>query len=114
MITLKKIDFYGQIFLIFLTIILAVCLQETAVVFGYFITGCWQVLSTIIQACINKKLPELRERKYYQIITVIIILTSPLGAWLILFIAPVVAFWYLNISYRELKIWQHRRFIQLR
>lgn len=115
MITLKKIDAYGQLLLISLAILLSVCLQGETIFYSYFIVGGWQVGSTLVQLCFNKRWPELKERRGYQLFLLFSAITAPAGSFmLLLFIAPVTAIWYLFISFRELRIWQHRQFIQLR
>jgi hypothetical protein len=115
MYTLKKIDAWGQLVVIIGCLVFVTIFSVERALWSYFIVGGWQVMSALLQAFLNKKHLEVWDRKTYMWFLIITIITFPIGSyWLLIYVAPFTAIWYLSISFRELRIWQHRRFIQLR
>ena len=106
----KTIDFIIQVFLvIYLTITSLVNMDQTFI-YGYFIVGGWQVISMIVHQ-INKWYTNQGSRRfYYHRITAATLIIIPSGfiipnffiVWVpLLFIAPIMAIYYLAICYRE-------------
>jgi hypothetical protein len=114
--TLKKVDVYTQTVLIVGSFIYALIKIDASVIYCYFIVGGWQVLSTALHLSItDSHKPLVRDRKAYNIFLIVATVTLPVGSYLLLLlVAPFAAVWYLSISFREMKIWEFRRFIQLK
>lgn len=116
MISVKKLDICGLVILILLC---SVCFALSSIeqfFISYFFLWLWQAISMFIHMYFCKNQPVHKYRTAYE--WTFLICTLPLlffGGFLILLVVlPFTNLWYLNISLRELKLWQHRRFIQLR
>lgn len=131
MLLFKKIDVYGQILLIPAAFIWG-CLNthDLDFIYGYFIVGGWQVISMIIHQIVFQHMPTLKDRTRYQRLIVILLIIAVIcfieyiskigGAFtfiylfFLLFGSPVIAIWYMLMSYKELKIWTDRDAIHLK
>ena len=106
----KTIDFIIQVFLIISFIIKSMLNIDQTFIYGYFIVGGWQVISMIVHQ-INKWYTNQGSRRfYYHRITAATLIIIPSGfiipnffiVWVpLLFIAPIIAIYYLAICYRE-------------
>ena len=126
MITLKKIDVYGQLILIIASFIYAFVQNNATSVYCYYIVGGWQLISFSIHAILRKKVITVVCRNFYSFSLILSVASflfcvafhlyeqTMLLLIAFLFLAPLMAVYYLLISFRELSIWQHRQFIQLR
>ena len=106
----KTIDFIIQVFLIISFIIKSTLNIDQTFIYGYFIVGGWQVISMIVHQ-INKWYTNQGSRRfYYHRITAATLFIIPSGfiipnffiVWVpLLFVAPIMAIYYLAICYRE-------------
>src|SRR5689334_7592355 len=70
---------------------------------GYFVVGGWQVISMLVHA-FSKAFPQSSTRNVYHWITLISLITFPLGSyWILLFTAPFMAVFYTGLCYTELR-----------
>lgn len=124
MLLLKKIDVYGQIFIMTVGSLIALGFWGKQSILIYFIVGAWQIVSTILHLLFGQKLSVAAHRKQYQIILAIICFVVALAfiseivlviALLILLLfSPFLAVWYCRMSYKELNRWQARALIHFR
>ena len=106
----KTIDFIIQVFLIISFIIKSMLNIDQTFIYGYFIVGGWQVISMIVHQ-INKWYTKQGSRRfYYHRITAATLIIMPSGfiipsffiVWVpLLFVAPIMAIYYLATCYRE-------------
>ncbi len=83
--------------------------QDTDFLTGYFVVGGWQVISMLVHAYHHCFTYKKGSRYYYHRLTLVSILTMPVGSlWLLLFVAPVMAVYYTCICYREVYIKMQR------
>jgi hypothetical protein len=69
---------------------------------AYFVTGGWQVISMIVHAYHNWFTRKYHVRHIYHWITLISLITFPLGSfWVLLFTAPFMAVFYTWICFYE-------------
>lgn len=106
----KTIDFIIQVFLVIYLTITSMVNMDRTFIYGYFIVGGWQVISMIVHQ-INKWYTNQGSRRfYYHRITAATLFIIPSGfiipnffiVWVpLLFVAPIMAIYYLAICYRE-------------
>lgn len=106
----KTIDFIIQVFLVIYLTITSLVNMDRTFIYGYFIVGGWQVISMIVHQ-INKWYTNQGSRRfYYHRIIAATLIIMPSGfiipnffiVWVpLLFIAPIMAIYYLAICYRE-------------
>jgi hypothetical protein len=124
MIFLKKMDAIVQTVILVLSLVLVVGFDNSWWMFGYFLLGGWQLLSTVITRLFATHLPSVFHRDYY-IKTLLVIAVLGLLMFVIpaiglfyfyglLFIGPVMAVWYMFITWFELHLWQRRSLIHLK
>ncbi|CAN5616514.1 hypothetical protein BH10BAC3_BH10BAC3_42090 [soil metagenome] len=121
---LKRIDYYGQLLLIGLSVLLAFINRQTFLITGYITVASWQFLSCLLHFLSRNHLLRQRSRHLFEFILVILpvavlaFLLFPilLNASLpfLLWISPLLATWYCYITSVELNIWEARALIQLR
>lgn len=68
MLLLKKIDVYGQICLIAITLICKWEVRRVTIFDIYYTVGLWQSISTFVHFIFKEGLLLLNQRKYYQIL----------------------------------------------
>lgn len=91
---------------IFFTVYVLIDLSLENLIYAYFITGSWQVISMLVHNIkIHSFFPNSTSRKVYHWITFISLATMPLGSiYLLLFIAPLMAIFYTLLCYKEWKV----------
>ncbi len=106
----KTIDFIIQVFLIISIIIKSLLNMDQTFIYGYFIIGGLQVISMIVHQKNKWYTNQGSRRFYYHRITAATLIIMPAGfimpyffiVWvLLLFVAPIMAIYYLAICYRE-------------
>ena len=71
---------------------------------GYLIVGSWQVISMILHALCEDRVGKHTSRIIYHWITLVSLLTIPIGSFRILiFIAPFMAIYYTGLCFWEIK-----------
>ena len=124
MIWLKKIDAFVQSFS-FISALILIFLNDNIWLFlSYFIIGGWQLMSVIVTMFFAANLPSLFQRGYYlktlmvlAVLGLIVLIVPNIGFFYfygLLFIAPIMAVWYIIITWLELQLWQRRSLIQLK
>jgi len=116
--TFKTIDLYISIVLFIGSLIFAIIALDDRFIFGYFVTGGWQVISMIVHQLNGWFTEKGSVRNKYHITVLIIILAGLLGIavmyillpvlLILLFAAPLMAFYYINICYKEIYVKMQR------
>ena len=124
MITLKRIDFYGQLSVIGAALLLVLINWHLFMMAAYIAVGSWQFLSCLFHYINRDHLLRQKSRHFFESILVIfpvavflcfiipILMPSFYTAWV--WASPILAGWYCYINYTELNIWEARALIQLR
>ncbi len=101
----KIIDLFVSVMLIISFSILSLVKQDGIFFIGYFIVGGWQVISMIVHAVTHTFTHWPGARYAYHWVTLIAVLTMPLGSiWILLFAAPVMAVYYTWLCYNEVYV----------
>lgn len=76
---------------------------------GYCVTGCWQAISMLVHA-VNRCFTYRTGSRYtYHWISLVSIITMPLGSiWILLFAAPFMAIYYTYLCYHEVYVKMQR------
>ena len=121
---LKRIDYYGQLLLMTVSILLAFINRNVFLVMGYITVGSWQFLSCLLHFISRSNLLRQRTRHLFEFILVILpvavlaFLLFPmflnLSLPVLFWISPILAVWYCYITNIELNIWEARALIKLR
>lgn len=100
----KEADMWISIVLIAGFTMASLINRDYTFIIGYFVVGGWQVISMIIHV-FNKWFTEKWGSRYiYHWITVISLITMPMGSfWILLFTAPFMAVYYTWICYTEVR-----------
>ncbi len=100
----KKIDVWISIILIAGFAIATIINLDNTFILGYFVIGGWQVISMLVHAY-NKCFTQKKGARYvYHWITLISVLTMPVGSFLILlFTAPLMALYYTWLCFEEVR-----------
>ena len=107
---LKQIDCWISIALIIVFLILSLINHDYTFIIGYFIVGGWQVISMIVHAYAGWFNQKNGVRRVYHWITLISLVTMPIGSFYILFfIAPFMAIYYTWICYEEVYVKMQQR-----
>jgi hypothetical protein len=124
MITLKRIDFYGQLSVTAAGLLLILVNWHVFLLPAYIAVGSWQFLSCLLHYFNRDHLLRQKSRHFFESILVIFplavavcfiipaVLPAFSTAWL--WISPILSAWYCYINYIELNIWEARALIQLR
>lgn len=109
--TFKQIDFYGQVITIIVLTVLSLVNMDETFVYSYFIIGAWQVLSMVIHLFHKQFIPKKSMRLNYTIATGIMValMFTLVFFYVLLFIAPILALYYLYICGDELFYKMKRR-----
>ncbi|MGB4935385.1 MAG: hypothetical protein WBO30_00105 [Ferruginibacter sp.] len=71
---------------------------------GYFVVGGWQVISMLVHIAYRKSLPMSATRIMYQVISLIALVTMPLGSfWLLAVASPFMAVFYAGLCFKEVR-----------
>lgn len=105
----KKIDLTISIALIVGSFIYCPFKLDESLITAYFIVGGWQVISMIVHQYNKWFVTGRSKRSIYHWITLISIITLPLGAaWLLLYTAPFMAIYYTWLCYHEVTVRMQR------
>lgn len=105
----KKTDAWISIILITGFSIATIIYQDYTFLIGYFVIGGWQVISMLAHAY-NKCFTQKKGARYvYHRITLLSLITMPVGSYLILlFTAPVMAVYYTWMCFDEVRLMNQR------
>lgn len=89
--------------------------QDDSFFLAYFVTGAWQVTSMLIHQYNRCFTYNKGSRYIYHWITLICLVTLPLGSyWLLLYTAPFMAIYYTYLCYHEVYVKMQRPLAVLR
>jgi hypothetical protein len=98
----KIIDFWISIVLIMIFTMVSIINGDFTFLIGYLVVGAWQVISMIVHIYAGLFIHKAGARYIYHWITLIALITIPIGSYLILlFTAPFMAVYYTYLCYRE-------------
>jgi hypothetical protein len=101
----KIIDFWISCVLIAGFTIAGLINRDFTFIIGYIVVGSWQVISMIVHIAAGSFVYKGGERYMYNWITLIALLTFPVGSyWILVFTAPLMALYYTRICYKEVFI----------
>ena len=112
--TFKRIDLLISILLIVIFSVL--CIIDLEYLFiGYVVVGGWQVISMLVHVW-NRWFNATGSRRFvYHWITIISLVTMPIGSfWILLFTAPFMAVYYTWICYDEVYVKMQRPLAMLK
>jgi len=79
--------------------------QDYIFLVGYIIVGSWQVVSMLVHAFTRTLTYKEGARYWYHWITLVSIITMPLGSlFILLYIAPLMAIYYTWLCYHEVTV----------
>ena len=106
---LKKIDFWVSCLLIAGFTVASVVNRDYTFLLGYLVVGGYQLISMIVHLAAGSFIYKGGPRYFYNRITLITLLTIPIGSfWILLFAAPFMALYYTWICYEETYIKMQR------
>ena len=98
----KVIDFWISSILIAGFLVASMINRDFTFLAGHIIVGAWQVISMIVHAATQCFTYKSGARYWYHWITLIFLLTMPVGSfWILLFTAPFMAIYYTCLCYNE-------------
>ncbi|MFT3683121.1 MAG: hypothetical protein QM791_22870 [Ferruginibacter sp.] len=102
----KIIDYRVSIFLMAACIVTVLVKKDfDFIISAYFIVGGWQVISMIVHAAAGWFTKTWSSRFIYHWITLISIITIPLGSvWILVFTAPAMAIFYTWLCWNEVNV----------
>ena len=101
----KIIDTAISIALILFFCVYQLAKQDDSFFIGYFVVGSWQVISMLVHIFTGTFTYKSGARNWYHWVTLISIVTMPIGSFLILlFTAPFMAVYYTWICYHEVTV----------
>lgn len=107
--TFKLVDFWGSAGLIIVFTILSIFKEHFTFIVGYFAVGAWQVTSMLVHVFTRTFIRRPGARYAYNWVTLIAVVTMPLGSFrILLFTAPFMAVYYTWICYREVYVKMQR------
>jgi len=105
----KIIDFWISSLLIAGFAMASMINMDYTFLMGYIVVGSWQVISMIVHLAARSFIYKSGARYVYNWITLIALVTIPLGSfWILLFTAPFMAVYYTYLCYRETYIMMQR------
>ncbi len=100
----KKMDTWVSIILITGFAVSSIVNMDNTFLTGYFVVGGWQVISMLVHVYYRSFTQQKGKRYVYHWITLIALLTMPLGSFIILlFTAPLMAVYYTWLCYEEVQ-----------
>lgn len=100
----KRIDAIISLVLITVFAIATIINRDNTFIIGYFVVGGWQVISMLVHAYYKCFTQKKSSRYVYHWITLISLLTMPVGSiFILLFIAPIMAVYYTGLCFAEVK-----------
>lgn len=98
----KKIDAWISVVLILGFSIATIINRDYTFLLGYLVVGGWQVISMLLHVYFRLFTQKGGVRNIYQWITLIALVTLPVGSyWILLFIAPLMAVFYTSLCFDE-------------
>jgi len=100
----KEVDAWISIVLITGFAIATIFNRDYTFLIGYFVVGGWQVISMLVHVYYHSFTEKKSIRRKYHWITLISLITMPIGSYLILlFAAPFMAVFYTCLCYVEVR-----------
>lgn len=119
--TFKLIDCWVQAGLLFSHLVIGTAFSIEWLFLGYLTVGAWQLSSCAVHASSKGKFIPDKTRKYYYktLLWLLILNICFLPAWFLfgfvmLFLSPFLAIWYLVICAAENKVLAHRALVHLK
>jgi hypothetical protein len=102
--TFKIIDAWVSLISLLVFVVIVPFYGIEMLITGYLVVGTWQVISMIAHATSNASVAKHTARVIYHWITLVSLLTIPIGSfWILLFIAPFMAIYYTGLCFWEIK-----------
>ena len=112
---LKTIDLFINITMIAGFAIYCLVKQDNSFITAYFVVGGWQVVSMLFHLFNRCFTYKGSNRTIYNWITLVSIVTMPLGSvWILLYTAPFMAVYYTYICYHEVTVKMQRPLAMLK
>ncbi|MEP7237956.1 MAG: hypothetical protein ABI685_08830 [Ferruginibacter sp.] len=100
----KEVDAWISIILITGFAIATIINRDYTFILGYFIVGSWQVISMLVHVYCHSFTQKKGIRRNYHWITLISLITMPIGSfWILLFAAPFMAVFYTWLCFDEVR-----------
>ena len=100
----KEVDVWISIILITGFAIATIINRDYTFLLGYFVVGGWQVISMLVHVYHHSFTEKKGFRRNYHWITLISLITMPVGSfWILLFAAPFMAVFYTWLCYDEVR-----------
>jgi hypothetical protein len=123
--TFKRLDFRIQVTLISLSLAYGILFRNELFLYGYYITGGWQLLSCLVHFVFKQAYYSTAGRiAYLKCIMMLIALGLLLGiayspaliiyGFIMLAVPPFLAYWYADICRRETEMLEYRSLVQLK
>lgn len=123
--TFKRLDFRMQVILISLSIVYGIFVRDEYFIYGYYITGGWQLLSSLTHLLFKQAYYASPGRKaYLKCVAIMLglgfflaIVSLPallLYGFVMLWVPPFLACWYADICHREIEMLEYRSLVQLK
>lgn len=98
----KTFDFFISVVLIATFVVYWLIKRGDSIFLAYFVVGGWQVISMLVHQYNRCFTYKGGRRQIYHWITLVSIITMPLGSfWILFFTAPFMAIFYTWLCYRE-------------
>ncbi len=117
----KKIDLLLQVAIISFSVLIVLFNTSQNIFLAYFLTGGYQLLSSLIHLFNGRAYYPVKGRKYYWgTLMVIAFLTAIFFAYFLfvglalLWVSPILAIWYLIICYRENRLLAYKEMVHLK
>ena len=105
----KTIDFFISTMLITAFTIYCLIKRDESFFIAYFVVGGWQVISMLVHVFNGCFIYKGGSRYIYHWITLVSIITMPIGSiWILLFTAPFMAIYYTWLCYHEVYVKMQR------
>lgn len=100
----KRIDAWISVALIAGFAVATIINRDHTFLIGYFVVGGWQVISMLLHTLFRLFTEKGGARNRYHWITLISLITMPVGSyWILLFTAPFMAIYYTALCFVEVK-----------
>lgn len=101
----KTIDFFISVALIIAFTIYWLIKQDSSFILGYLVVGGWQASSMLMHTYNKCFINKGGSRHIYHWVTLISVVTMPLGSfWILLYTAPFMAVYYTHVCYHEVYV----------
>lgn len=111
----KTIDLFISIALIIAFTLYWLIKQDSSFMLAYLVVGGWQASSMLVHACNKCFTYKGGSRHVYHWVTLISVVTLPLGSfWILLYTAPFMAVYYTYLCYHEVYVKMQRPLAMLK